>query len=132
MDGGLAVFGFGLFLLSIASLYARTAYGVAWTLLALSMVSMGMAFSESKKLRELSLGLCLALLALATVALATSTVWWLTLATFLFAVAFGVLWAEFRFAFFQNVRQEDLPPHHAHHARRMNVHWPWHRRRPVP
>ncbi|MFY1830855.1 hypothetical protein ACN47A_33400 [Myxococcus fulvus] len=128
MDGGLAVFGFGLFLLSIAGLYARTAYGVVGALLVLAVASMGMAFSESKKLRELSLGLSVALLLLATVALATGTVWWLTLGTFLFAVAFGVLWAEFRFSVFGNVRQQDLP---VHHERRMNVHWPWHRRRSV-
>ncbi|MCP3166014.1 hypothetical protein [Myxococcus qinghaiensis] len=132
MDGGLAIFGFGLFLLSIASLYARTAYGVAIGLLAMALVSMGMAFSESKKLREISLGLSLGLLALATVAVATGTVWWLSLGTFLFAVAFGVLWAEYRFAFFEHVRQEDLPPRRPHHARRMNVHWPWHRRRSAP
>ncbi|WP_426748486.1 hypothetical protein VZQ01_18220 [Myxococcus faecalis] len=131
MDGGLAIFGFGLFLLSIAGLYARTAYGLVVALLVLAVASMGMAFSESKKLRELSLGVSIALLLLATVSLATGTVWWLTLGTFLFAVAFGVLWAEFRFSAFGNVRREDLPVHQHPPARRMNVHWPWHRRRSV-
>lgn len=125
MDGGLAVFGFGLFLLSIANLYARTSYWLAWSLLALSLVAMGMAFSESKRLRELSLGLSAALLVLTLVALIAGTTWWLTLGTFLFAVAFGVLWAEFRFAVFQNVPPGQAP---AHHERRLHRHWPWHRR----
>ncbi|WP_338872098.1 hypothetical protein [Myxococcus stipitatus] len=128
MDGGLAVFGFGLFLLSIANLYARTAYWMAVSILLLSVISMGMAFSESKKLRELSLGIGIALLVLTIVGLAVGTRWWLTLATFLFSVAFAVLWAEYRFAFFGHVRQQDLP---AHHSGRMHMHWPWQRRRSV-
>ncbi|WP_342377915.1 hypothetical protein NVS55_01255 [Myxococcus stipitatus] len=131
MDGGLAVFGFGLFLLSIAALYARTGYWMAVSVLVLSLISMGMAFSESKKLRTLSLGLSIALLVLATVGLAVGTVWWLPLAAFLFAVAYAVLWAEYRFAFFGNVKQADLPAHPAT-SRRMHVHWPWQRRRSVP
>lgn len=36
MDGGLAVFGFGLFLLSIAVLYARTGYWMAVSVLVLA------------------------------------------------------------------------------------------------
>ncbi|MCE9668746.1 hypothetical protein LY474_13055 [Myxococcus stipitatus] len=126
MDGGLAVLGFCLFLFSIANLYARTAYGLAWSLVVLSMVSMGMAFSESRKLRELPLGLGVLLLALSAIALASGSRWWLVLGTFMFAVAYGVLWAEFRFSFFGNVKPEDLPPRH---ERRLHVHWPWHRRR---
>lgn len=131
MDGGLAVFGFGLFLMGIANLYARTSYWMAWILLALSLVSMGLAFSESKRLREFSLGMAVVLLVLSGVALATGVPWWLSLGAFLFAVAYGVLWAEFRFAFFEHVSAEEA---HAHaHARRFHVHWPWHRRRtPVP
>ncbi len=128
MDGGLAIFGFGLFLMGIANLYARTSYWLAWVLLALSVVSMGLAFSESKRLREVSLGMGVALLVLTVVALMTGTAWWLTLGTFLFAVAYGVLWAEYRFPFFEHVRPEDVP----HHERRFHVHWPWHRRRAVP
>ncbi|GMT97632.1 hypothetical protein KH5H1_17510 [Corallococcus caeni] len=126
MDGGLAIFGFGLFLLSIASLYARTAYWLAWPLLAISMLAMGMAFSESKRLRDLSLGVAAVLGVLFIAALATGTVWWLTLAVFLFAVAFGMLWAEFRFEYFGHVTRQELPHHH---ARRGPVHWPWQRRR---
>ncbi|MCP3063159.1 DUF3488 domain-containing protein [Myxococcus sp. K38C18041901] len=128
MDGGLAVFGFGVFLLSIAGLFDRTAYGMVAALLVLSVVAMGMAFSESKRLRDWAAGFSIALFLLGIVALVSGTVWWLTLGTFLFAAAFGVLWAEFRFSVFGNVRQQDLP---VHHARRMNVHWPWHRRRSV-
>ncbi|MCP3099162.1 hypothetical protein LZ198_09805 [Myxococcus sp. K15C18031901] len=131
MDGGLAVLGFCLFLFSIANLYARTAYGLAFTLVVVAVVSMGMAFSESRKLRELSLGLSGVLLVAAVVSLAVGSRWWLVLGAFLFSVAYATLWAEFRFPYFGHVRQEDLPPPHAQHARRMNVHWPWHRRRTV-
>lgn len=128
MDGGLAIFGFGLFLLGIANLYARTSYWLAWVLLALSVVSMGLAFSESKRLREVSLGLGVALGVLAVAGLALGAPWWLALGAFLFAVAYVVLWAEYRFPFFEHVRPEDVP----HHERRFHVHWPWQRRRAVP
>ncbi|MBJ6760532.1 hypothetical protein JGU66_07135 [Myxococcaceae bacterium JPH2] len=124
MDGGLAVFGFGLFLLSIANLYARSAFWLAWSTLALALIAMGMAFSESKRLREWSLGIAVALGVLTLVALVSGTAWWLTLATFLFAAAFGILWAEYRFAYFEHVS-----PTEAHASeRRFHVHWPWHRR----
>ncbi|MBU8895614.1 hypothetical protein DRW03_19980 [Corallococcus sp. H22C18031201] len=123
MDGGLAVFGFGLFILSIANLYARSAFWLAWSTLALSLIAMGMAFSESKRLREWSLGIAVALGVLTLVALVTGTAWWLTLATFLFAAAFGILWAEYRFPYFEHVS-----PTEAHSERRFHVHWPWHRR----
>jgi hypothetical protein len=126
MDGGLAIFGFGLFMLSIANLFARVSHWLAFATLALAVLSMGMAFSESRRLREISLGLSVALLVLAVVALATGTAWWLTLGIFLFAVAFAVLWAEYRFAYFEHVGPGDVP----HHARRF--HMPWHRRRAVP
>lgn len=125
MDGGLAIFGFGLFLLSIANLFARTSYWLAWPLLVISMLTMGMAFSESKRLREVSLGASAALAVLGIIAWATGTVWWLTLAVFLFAAAFGVLWAEFRYAYFGHVTQEEL----SQRAKRGPVHWPWQRRR---
>ncbi|RKH03147.1 hypothetical protein D7V97_26915 [Corallococcus sp. CA053C] len=125
MDGGLAIFGFGLFLLSIANLFARTSYWLAWPLLLISMVTMGMAFSESKRLRNVSLGASAVLAVLGIIAWATGTPWWLTLAVFLFAVAFGMLWAEFRYTYFGHVTQEQLP----HRAKRGPVHWPWQRRR---
>lgn len=129
MDGGLAIFGFGLFLLSIANLYARDNHALALVTLILSVLSMGMAFSESKRLREWSLGLGVALLVATGVALAMGTAWWLTLGTFLFAVAYGVLWAEYRFPFFEHVTREEA----AHlHERRFHMHWPWHRRRILP
>lgn len=126
MDGGLAVLGFGLFLFSIANLYARSAYGLAWVVLALSLVSMGMAFSESKKLRTYSLGLGAALLITTVVALLAGVAWWMVLGTFLFAVAYMFLWAEFRFPAFGNVRAEDVP-HHSHGRRR--IHLPFRRQR---
>ena len=121
MDGGLAIFGFGLFLLSIAGLYARSAFGLAWFLLAVALVSMGMAFSESKRLRELSLGLSGLLIAAAAVSLFMGVTWWMALGTFLFGVAFAVLWAEFRFPAFGNVTADQVP-HHTH--RRWRIHWP--------
>ena len=133
MDGGLAVFGFGLFLLGIANLYARTSYWLAWVLLAISLVSMGVAFSESKRLREISLGLGVTLLVLSIVAMATGTPWWLSLFTFVFAVAYGLLWAEYRYAFFGHISPEEAAAHErAHQERRFHVHWPWHRRRAMP
>jgi hypothetical protein len=121
MDGGLAIFGFGLFLLSIAGLYARSAFGLAWFLLAVGLVSMGMAFSESKRLRELSLGLGGLLILASAVSLFMGVVWWMALGTFLFGVAFAVLWAEFRFLAFGNITADQVP-HHA--ARRWRLHWP--------
>lgn len=125
MDGGLAILGFGLFMLSIANLYARSAHWLAWPVLAISMLTMGMAFSESKRLREVPLWVAAALGVLFIISLATGTVWWLSLAMFLFTVAFGLLWAEFRFEYFGHVTRQELP----HHARRGPVHWPWQRRR---
>ena len=120
MDGVLAVFGFGLFLFSIAHLYARSNYGLAWLLLALSLVAMGAAFSESRRLRTVSLGLGGVLLVTALVGLIAGAAWWTTLGTFLFGVAFTLLWAEFRFPAFGNVRPEDAPPH-AHGRRRISL-----------
>ncbi|XXF78406.1 hypothetical protein P2318_01230 [Myxococcaceae bacterium GXIMD 01537] len=110
MDGGLAVFGFGLFLFSIANLYARSAYGLAWVLLALSLVAMGMAFSESKNLRLVSLGLGVVLLAAGLISLIAGVTWWLWVGTMAFGAAFLLLWAEFRFPVFGHVRAEDVPP----------------------
>lgn len=133
MDGGLAIFGFGLFLLGIANLYARTSYWLAWVLLAVSLVSMGLAFSESKRLREASLGLGAVLLVLSGVAVATDTPWWLALGTFLFAVAYGVLWAEHRYPFFEHVTSDEAKAHaRARQERRFHLHWPWSRRRITP
>jgi hypothetical protein len=121
MDGGLALFGFGLFLLSIAGLYARSAFGLAWFLLAAALVSMGMAFSESKRLREISLGLGVALLAASVASLIMGAVWWMVLGTFLFAAAYVMLWAEFRFVAFGHITPEQVP----HHTRgRWRIHWP--------
>ena len=120
MDGGLAIFGFGLFLLSIAGLYARSAFGLAWFLLAMALVSMGMAFSESKRLRELSLGLGAVLIVAAAVSFFAGVTWWMALGTLIFGVAFSVLWAEFRFPAFGNVTADQVP-HHT--PGRWRVHW---------
>ena len=121
MDGGLAIFGFGLFLLSIAGLYARSAFGLAWFLLAMALVSMGMAFSESKRLRELSLGLGAVLIVAAAVSFFAGVTWWMALGTLIFGVAFSVLWAEFRFPAFGNITADQVP-HHT--PGRWRVHWP--------
>lgn len=123
MDGGLALFGFGLFLLSIASLYVRSAFGLAWFLLAVSLISMGTAFSESKRLGTVSLVLGGVLLVAAVVSLLAGVMWWLVLGTFLFATAYVVLWAEFRYSFFGNV-----PPKQAPHPPRGRWRLPWPRR----
>jgi len=133
MDGGLAIFGFGLFLMGIANLYARTSYWLAWVLLAVSLVSMGLAFSESKRLREVALGLGVTLLVLSGVAMALDTPWWLSLGTFIFAVAYGVLWAEYRFAYFEHIGPEEAQARaRVPHERRVHRHWPWQRRRVTP
>jgi hypothetical protein len=120
MDGGLGLFGLGLFLLSIALLYAREAFGLAWLLLACSLVSMGFAMSESPRRRELALGVGVVCVVAAIVSLATAVSWWWVVATAVFGVAYLVLWAEFRFPFFQHIPQEIAGPP-AHHARRFRL-----------
>ncbi|MBM7112761.1 hypothetical protein [Archangium primigenium] len=109
MDGGLGLFGLGLFLLSIALLYAREALGLAGVLLVLSVVSMGFAMSESSRRRDLALGVGVTCLVSSLVSVAFAVSWWWVLATALFGVAYLVLWAEFRFAFFQHMPQEAGP-----------------------
>jgi hypothetical protein len=110
MDGGLGLFGIGLFLLSIILLFTRMAFGLAWTLLALSLVSMGLAFAETPRRREVALGLGVALIVAAAVSLAYAVAWWAVLATGLLGVAYLVLWAEFRFPFFQQVPEGGTSP----------------------
>lgn len=120
MDGGLGVFGLGLFLLSIALLYAREAFGLAWSILAMSLVSMGFAMSESPRRREVSLGIGVVCLVAALVSIAFATSWYWVVATALFGVAYLVLWAEFRFPYFQHVPQEAAGPG-THHTRRFRL-----------
>ena len=115
MDAGLGLFGLGLFLLSIALLYAREAFGLATPLLVMSLVSMGYAMSDSPRRREVALGIGVCSLVAAVVSVAASVSWWWALATALFGVAYLVLWAEFRFAFFQHLPQEAGPEHSRHH-----------------
>jgi CHASE2 domain-containing sensor protein len=110
MDGGLGLFGLGLFLLSIALLYAREAFGLAWLLLAMSLVSMGFAMSESPRRREIALGIGVVSVLSALVSLAFAVSWWWVVATAIFGVAYMVLWAEFRFPYFQHVTQEAAGP----------------------
>lgn len=110
MDGGLGLFGLGLFLLSIALLYAREAFGLAWLLLAMSLVSMGLAMSESPRRRDVALGIGVVCVLSALVSLAFGVSWWSVVATAIFGVAYIVLWAEFRFAYFQHVPQEAAGP----------------------
>jgi hypothetical protein len=110
MDGGLGLFGLGLFLLSIALLYAREAFGLAWLLLALSLVSMGFAMSETPRRREVALGIGVGCAVTSLVSIAFAVSWWWVVATAVFGVAYLVLWAEFRFPFFQHVPQEAAGP----------------------
>ncbi len=110
MDGGLGLFGLGLFLLSIALLYAREAFGLAWVLLAMSLASMGFAMSDSPRRRELALGIGVVSVLSALVSLAFAVSWWWVVATGIFGVAYLVLWAEFRFPYFQHVPQEAAGP----------------------
>ncbi|QRK11642.1 hypothetical protein JQX13_17150 [Archangium violaceum] len=119
MDGGLGLFGLGLFLLSIALLYAREAFGLAWPLLAISLISMGFAMSESPRRREVSLGIGVACLVAALVSIAFAISWYWVVATALFGVAYLVLWAEFRFPYFQHVPQEAAGP--GTHTRRFRL-----------
>ena len=120
MDGGLGLFGLGLFLLSIALLYAREAFGLAWVLLACALASMGFAMSESPRRREVALGVGAVCMVSALVSLATAVSWWWVVATAVFGVAYLVLWAEFRFPFFQHVPQEAAGPG-THHTRRFRL-----------
>lgn len=118
MDAGLGLFGLGLFLLSIALLYARTAFGLAWALLAMALVSMGFAMSETPRRRDIALGLGAGCVVAALVTLALGVDWWWVVATGVFGVAYLVLWAEFRFPFFQHVPQQTAGPR-THHTRRL-------------
>jgi hypothetical protein len=113
MDGGLALLGLGLFLLSIANLYARSALGLAGLLFAVSLVSLGLAFSEFRRRGEVSLGMGVVLLVGAAGGLFLGAPVWSVIGTALFAVAYGILWAEFRFPIFGNV-----PPQQVTHAHR--------------
>lgn len=106
MDAGLGLFGLGLFLLSIAMLYARSAFGLAWVVLGLALVSMGLAFAETPRRREVALGLGVVLGVASVVSAVAGVAWWWWLATLLFGLAYAVLWAEFRFPFFQHVEQQ--------------------------
>lgn len=120
MDAGLGLFGLGLFLLSIALLYARNAFSLAWVLLGLALVSMGLAFAETPRRREAALGLGAALGVAAVVSAVAGVAWWWWLATLLFSLAYVVLWAEFRFPFFQHVRpQAPRPPPERRQQRRV-------------
>lgn len=110
MDGGLGLFGLGLFLLSIALLYAREAFGLAWLLLAMALVSMGFAMTDTPRRREIALGIGVVCVGSALVSLAFSVAWWWLVATAIFGVAYLVLWAEFRFPFFQHMQQEAPGP----------------------
>ncbi|MET0406220.1 MAG: hypothetical protein ABW123_27625 [Cystobacter sp.] len=106
MDGGLGLFGLGLFLLSIALLQAREAFGLAVPLLVMSLVSMGFAMSESPRRRDVALGIGVTCAVAALVSLVFAVSWWWVVATSLFSVAYLVLWAEFRFAFFQHLPRD--------------------------
>jgi Ca2+/Na+ antiporter len=120
MDGGLGLFGLGLFLLSIALLYAREAFGLAWLLLAMSLISMGFAMAETPRRREIALGIGVVCVVSALVSLAFAVSWWWLVATAIFGVAYLVLWAEFRFPFFQHMPQEAAGPS-THPARRFRL-----------
>ncbi|MCY1073203.1 hypothetical protein [Archangium lansingense] len=110
MDGGLGLFGLGLFLLSIALLYAREAFTLAWLLLAMALISMGLAMSESPRRRDVALGIGVVCVVSALVSLAFAVSWWSVVATAIFGVAYVVLWAEYRFSYFQHVSQEAAGP----------------------
>lgn len=109
MDGGLGLLGLGLFLLSIANLYVRGHWLLAVALMLASLVSMGYAFSESTRRREVSLGLGVALLLVALAALISGVGTWRWLSTAAFGAAFVLLWAEFRFPAFGNVPATSRP-----------------------
>ena len=110
LDGGLGLFGLGLFLLSIALLYAREAFGLAWLLLAMSLISMGFAMSETPRRRDIALGIGAVCIVAAIVSWIAAVTWWWVVATAVFGVAYLVLWAEFRFPYFQHVPQEAMGP----------------------
>ena len=114
MDAGFGILGFGLFLLSIAGLYARAGQPHAWALFVLSLVALGYAFSESHSRRWVALGLAAGTGLIAVLAIAMGLPMWSWGLMLLFTVGFGVLWAELRFpGFFErDERQERVPAGH--------------------
>ncbi|MCI0570355.1 MAG: hypothetical protein L0Y66_06365 [Myxococcaceae bacterium] len=103
MDGGLAIFGLGLFLFAVANLYIGANWGVAWVVLALSVLSMGMAFSEYRGRRNVALGMGAVLLLLELWAAIARAPWWIQVLLVAFAAAYFMLWAEYRFPVFGHV-----------------------------
>lgn len=114
MDAGFGILGFGLFLLSIAGLYARAGQPHAWALFVLSLVALGYAFSESHSRRWVALGLAAGTGLVAVLAIAMGVPMWSWGLMLLFTVGFAVLWAELRFpGFFErDDRQERVPARH--------------------
>lgn len=114
VDAGFGILGFGLFLLSIAQLYARAGQPHAWALFVLSLVAMGYAFSESHSRRWVALGLSAATAVVAILAMVGGLPVWSWGLMLLFTAGFGLLWAELRYpGFFErDERQERVPAHH--------------------
>jgi len=114
MDAGFGILGFGLFLLSIAHLYARSGQALGWVIFLLSLVGMGYAFSESHNRRIVAAGLGAAMALVAIISVAVGAPLWSWLLAFIFAVAFAVLWAELRYPDFfgREDHQERLPVRH--------------------
>jgi cation transport ATPase len=116
LDGGLGIFGLGLFLFFISNLYAGldSAWGGAWVILALSLVSMGYAFADAPlaKRRNLALGMGVVMLLLEVWAAILGVAWWIQVLNVVFAGAYIIIWAEYRFSAFGHVTGAEA--HSAH------------------
>lgn len=114
MDAGFGILGFGLFLLSIAGLYARAGQPHAWALFVLSLVAMGYAFSESHSRRWVALGLAAGTALVAILGIAMGLPMWSWGLMLLFTAGFALLWAELRYPHFfeRDERQERVPARH--------------------
>lgn len=119
MDTGFGLLGFGLFLFAISNFYARVGQPLAWVVFLLSLVAMGYTFSEKSTgtRRTVALGLAVAMAVLAIVGIAVGLPAWSWLLSIGFAVGFAVLWAEFRFSFFEHLGEEQVVVRHDERGR---------------
>ena len=114
MDAGFGLLGFGLFLFAISNFYARVGQPLAWVVFLLSLVAMGYTFSEkgTGTRRMVALGLAVAMAVLAILGIVVRVPAWSWLLSFGFAVGFTLLWAEFRFPFFEQLGEEQVVVRH--------------------
>jgi hypothetical protein len=103
MDAGFAIFGIGLFLIFMTNLFVQGPLLLSVALIALALTACGLAFSERPHRREWALGISVAALLLAALSTLSGGRWWMGLALAAASIAFGILWAEYRFPAFGRV-----------------------------